>query len=141
MSRIAFSLISVIFLSGCAKVAHMNELLTLKAMSDGQDAMGAYIEKQDNKFKLLLSAVEDKSIEKYNRKSVIVRKFGDPVYCEDITHNGAPAEFCLYRYTKKYFNSDKIYFYFDKEGKLLDWQHIPLNSDEPPEAYPAGNKT
>ena len=135
------SLTVAVILSGCAKLAHMNELLTLKAISDQQDAMGNYVEKQDNKFKLLLSAVEDRSIEKYNRKTTIVRKFGDPVFCENVEHKGEQAEFCLYRYTKKYFNSDKVYFYFDAKGKLVDWEHIPMNANEKPEAYPAGNKT
>ena len=134
-------LTAVVLLSGCAKLAHMNELLTLKAVSDQQAALDSYVEKQDGKFKLLLAAVEDRSIEKYKRKDAIVRKFGEPVFCENVEHKGEKAEFCLYRYTKKYFNSDKVYFYFDASGKLVDWEHIPLNADEKPEAYPAGNKT
>ena len=127
MKKVIFLIIASIVLAGCAKLQHLDQLLTLKGVADEQGRLDAYVEKQDSKFKSLLKAVEDKSISHYSKKETIVRKFGDPVYCEDIQKDNQPAEFCLYRYAKKYFNSEKVYFYFDAKGNLFNWEYIPLD--------------
>ena len=66
--RLIILFMVIIFSGGCAKLAHLDQLLTLKAVSEEQGSMDAYVEKQDKKFRALLQAVQDKSIEHYSRK-------------------------------------------------------------------------
>ena len=113
---------AIIIFSGCAKLAHLQELLTLKAMSDEADKTDKYVKEQDRKFGLLLEAKKDGTIESYKDKKTIVKKFGDPVFCRNETKLNREVEECLYRYAKKFFDSEKIYFYFDSSGQVVTWE-------------------
>ena len=124
MAHLIFFLTIIFSFCGCAKLAHIDQLLTLKNLSDEQGRQEQYVEAQDKKFQLLLEAVKDKSIERYKSKGSIVRKFGEPVFCEARQKDGGTIDFCLYRYAKKFFDSQKVYFYFDPKGKLIEWQYL-----------------
>ena len=74
--------------------------------------------------------VQNGEIEEYATQKKIQRFFGDPVFVKKITKDEKDLELWLYRYAVRYFDSPKVYLYFD-EGKLYDWErYAPENSDD-----------
>ena len=134
MSRADIKLLAlfglVIFSSGCAKLAHMQELLTLKAYSDEQEQQTKYVKEQDAKFEKLLTVVKSGDIENYFTQGQIIKAFGEPVFRREAERDGALAQVWLYRYTIRFFDSDKVYLYFDGENKLKSWEHVPAPAAE-----------
>ena len=112
----------VLSLTGCAKLAHMQELLRLKDYSDNKEVQAKYVKEQDRKFEQLLAAVRESKIESYQNKKNFLAEFGNPVFSRQVTHAGKTMDMWLYRYTTKYFSSEKVYLYFDQAGKLQDWE-------------------
>jgi hypothetical protein len=47
LKRIVIIFTVCLFLGGCAKVGHIDELLTLKDLANEQDQIGQYVEEQD----------------------------------------------------------------------------------------------
>jgi len=123
----------VMFSAGCAKLANMQELLTLKAYSDEQEGQEEYVKEQDVKFEKLLAVVKSGDIENYFTQTQITKAFGEPVFRREAERDGVAAEVWLYRYAIRFFDSDKVYLYFNEEKKLKDWEHIPApaKEDEP----------
>jgi len=113
----------VFFFSGCAKLAHLQELLTLKIYSDEGDRKAAYVAARDRQFDLLRQAVQDGSVTRYSDTGKVRAAFGDPIMIEP----GASAvdETWLYRYQVKFSGSPKVYLTFGKDGRLLTWKDVP----------------
>ncbi len=131
MKRNFVLLIAFIFLSGCAKLTHLQELLTLKSYSDDQALQDRYIERQDRQFEELLQTVQGKKgLSEYPTKTSFMRHFGEPIYIKAMEKNGQVLEQWLYRYQMKYFESDKVYVYFDSQGNLVDWIYVPALEKE-----------
>lgn len=125
MSRMFVVVFGLMLLAGCAKLEHLDQLLTLKDLSEEGDSQDRYTEGQDRKFGLLVEAVQSKTLKLYSHKNKIIKTFGDPAFVEEVTENGQEVEKWLYRYTKEFFDSEKVYLYFDHEGKLINWEYIP----------------
>ena len=121
VSIIAF-LCALTINGGCAKVAHMQELLTLKALSDNQTQQAKYIEGQDKKFEKLLETLKTGQLQKYPNQKAILKTFGEPIFKKTMTDS---SQEWLYRYAAKLFDSEKVYLYFDADGHLKHWKHIP----------------
>ena len=130
--RIIIILISALLVSGCAKLTHLQELLTIKAYSDNQEAQAQYIKETDARFEKLLAAVSENRMDEYPTKTSIRRAFGWPILSRDITRNGEPQQQWLYRYAVRPFDSEKIYIYFDEAGAVMDIEYVP--APEAPES-------
>ena len=113
----------LLLLAGCAKLQHMDQLLTLKAVSDEQGQMGKEIKHQDAKFERLVAEVREGSISKYKSQKNVTRQFGAPVFIEKIAENGRPLEVWVYRYAAQFFDSPKVYLYWNKSGELVQWKY------------------
>jgi len=111
--------------SGCAKIAHIQELLTLKAYSDEGEAQERHIKDQDNKFEQLLAVVREDAVVAGITQKDFRKKYGDPVYVRERICDGAACDEWLYRYTVRPFDSDKVYIYFSKDGTLRSWRYVP----------------
>ena len=111
------------FLAGCAKLAHMDQLLTLKAVSDEQAQMGKEIKRQDARFESLVAAVEEGSISKYKDQKSVTGEFGPPVFTEKLAEDGRTFEVWVYRYAAQFFDSPKVYLYWDRSGQLVRWEY------------------
>jgi len=111
--------------SGCAKLTHLQELLTLKGYSDESLAHEKHIKSQDAKFEKLIAAVKDGSISDFRQPRSFRVAFGDPVYVREISKDGIICQEWLYRYTVRYLDSDKVYLYFSQDGKFLKWEYVP----------------
>lgn len=113
-----------LFFTGCSKVQKIDELLTLKRMSDQQAQMAKEVKATDARFEKLLSAAQEGRIGERNTKRSISRLYGEPILSEKRTVEGEALEVWLYRYATQYFGSDKVYFYFDTSGKLKKWEYL-----------------
>lgn len=130
-------LIILFFLTGCAKLSHLDQLLTLKDLSEEQDRLERYTQEQDRKFELLLKAVEDGTIQKYTKARRILRDFGEPVYKEEMTQENPPVERWVYRYARRFFGSPKVCLYVDTGGRLLRWEIFADAGED--QSHPSGN--
>ncbi len=127
MKRFSMLVVILLFSCGCAKLSHLQELLTLKGLSDNQDDLNRYVEKQDKKFDQLLAVVKAWRLNEFSDKKSFLKEFGDPVLTKKLD-NG--TEQWLYRYTAKLFGSEKVYLYFDNSGKFVDYKHVTPDSNK-----------
>ena len=135
MNRFAVFSLILIFSSGCAKIRHMQELLTLKSYSDNQEIQHRYVKEQDRKFEELLKVVKGSQLEKFSNQKTFIRKFGNPIFIKEVEKDGRQLEQWLYRYAKRYFDSEKVYVYFDRSRKLIDWRYEePIRKRGEPES-------
>jgi len=102
----------------------MQELLTLKAMSDNGEEQCRFVTTQDARFETLIEKVKNNQFGEYSSRKSIYRAFGEPIFTKQVQRNGQPQEQWLYRYTTKFFDSPKVYLYFDSKGKVIDWQYV-----------------
>lgn len=107
--------------SGCTK---LGKALTLKALGTNQEMQDLYVRKLDKKFEHLLEVYHSGGLDAYADKDALKAEFGTPLIARDQIYQGKPAECWLYRYHTKPFDSDKIYFYFNGQGKVLDYKFV-----------------
>ena len=112
------------FFTGCAKLEHLQELLTLKDLSDDRDQQDIYVRNHDESFERLLKAVNNNSLDQFPDKKSFLKTFGKPLLTEQAVLNGQSLEKWLYRYATRSFGSPKVYLYFDQSGKLKHWQYF-----------------
>lgn len=117
------------FLTGCAKLEHLPELLTLQDLSDDRGQQDLYVRNHDESFERLLQAVQDNSINQFPDKKSFLKAFGKPLLTRQVAWKGETLERWLYRYATKPFGSPRVYLYFDPSGKLKDWQCFPGQED------------
>ena len=119
MRKIIIMFLGCVLASGCSKVSHLDQLLTLKDLAEEQEAANQYIEKQDRNFDLMLKEAKAGTLDQYSNKREIRQAFGDPVFARDFVEGDEVGEFWLYRYVTQYFGAEKIYLYFDNDGNLF----------------------
>ena len=118
-----FICVLMILFSGCTKLAHLQELLILKAVSDNRELQRKYVEAQDKNFEKLLAAFKSNRIQQFTTKKQFLKEFGEPIFSREAMKDGQTYEQWLYRYPVKYFDSEKIYLYFDDQGKLSFFEY------------------
>lgn len=120
---------------GCAKLAHLDQLLTLKTIGDNKALQKQYVDKQNQNFEKLLKVVQENKIQEYPSQESIRRAFGDPLFIKDIERDDQRQIKWLYRYSAEPFGSEKVYLYFTADGRLIDSEYI----EKPPPRDPADN--
>lgn len=132
-------ILCVIFaFTGCSKLAHLDQLLTLKAMGENKDQQEKFVKQQDQNFEKILQAYRDDRLGEFPDAKSIQKAFGAPIAVSEEMKDGVNRIKWLYRYSVKMLSSDKLYLYFSTDGKLLEWQYV----EKPPaktaiEAAPA----
>ncbi|MDO8581106.1 MAG: hypothetical protein Q7S13_06470 [Candidatus Omnitrophota bacterium] len=111
--------------SGCAKLAHLQELLALKAYSEEGSRNQQLVAAHNTKFDALVRAIESQDIKKYSTQKSIKKSFGQPIFVGQKQVGGQQQEMWMYRYATKYFNTSKVYLYFDTSDKLATWEYVP----------------
>lgn len=124
MRKIIMIVLGCAAISGCAKVSHMDQLLTLKGMADEQAGLNRYVEEQNANFDRLLAEVKAGTLEQYGNKREIRRIFGEPIFARSDAESEQKTETWLYRYATQYFGADKVYLYFDSDGVLVRTEYI-----------------
>ena len=127
MERKFLFIILLFFLTGCTQakqLAHLDQLMTLQGLSENRDEQANFVDDHNKKFAQLREAVKNDQLKEYPNKKVILQAFGEPIIAKTVMDQGEPREEWLYRYATKYFNSDKIYLYFDSQGNLIRCDHV-----------------
>ena len=118
-----FLLVFLIFFSaGCSIIKHSGELLVLKGVADDEAFLSKKVKIQDARFQKMLKAYESDQLVSYTTQSQFIKAFGSPVF-ERIYDKDSALEEWLYRYSTQFFNSPKIYVYFDDKGQKIDFHY------------------
>ncbi|MBU2540466.1 MAG: hypothetical protein KJ593_01055 [Candidatus Omnitrophica bacterium] len=111
-----------LFLAGCSQ--NLNLLLRLDKENK---AINRQLKLQEGKFELLLADIERGSIKQGLTKKYIIARYGEPIL--EIPLEGRVGLMkLLYRRPLEYFNTTKVYLYFDSSEKLLKWDVIVRDS-------------
>ena len=125
MKKIIVLSLSIFILAGCAKLAHLPELLTLKSLADNQGAQQKYAGEEDKRFAKLLEEIKAPDFkERFPDKESLREAFGEPIFSESVKKDNTTLEKWLYRYAAKLKDSEKVYLYFNESEKLVDFVHI-----------------
>ena len=130
LKKLLLLFISICVLCGCTKVKHLDQLLTLKGLADEQVVLGKYVDEQDEKFEKMLEEVKAGTLDQYLNKRKIMRTFGDPIYVKQVKKDDQELESWMYRYSTQFFDSEKIYLYFDPNDNLVESQYIGASDGE-----------
>lgn len=115
----------IVAISGCAAISHYQELMTLKRLGKNKEEIDRYVEDQKKRFAVLVLDIKNNVLLPGLSWEYIIQKYGEPVIVKDVTDKTAIKQVILYRHPTAYFTSDKVYFYFSKDKKLIQWQYQP----------------
>lgn len=136
-NKFLITLSSILILSGCATVKHLDQLLTLQNLSKNGDLKEACIQEHNDKLKALIDAIHTDAIKDYDSTKVLA-EFGEPTFVKKQPAGGEWVERWVYRDAGKLTSAEKVYLYFDSTLKLVRSEHIPVlqppKAEETPEA-------
>ena len=121
---LTFLCVTCLLLTGCAKVKHLDQLLTLKGLAEEQTRLNAYVDEQDRNFERMLKEAEAGTLGQYSTKAAFRDAFGEPVFTRSVREEGEERESWLYRYATEYFGAAKVYLTFGPEGDLVNLEYI-----------------
>ena len=114
-------------------IGHSSDLLILKSVADDQAYLSEQVKKQNAKFDLMLQEYQENQLANYTKKEHFTKAFGEPVFIQMAREGDEHLEEWLYRYSTQFFNSPKIYVYFDRKGRKFKVNYeSPGNETEAP---------
>ncbi len=111
--------------SGCAKVAHLQELLRIKGYADEKDAQAVVVQRQDERFAKFLQVVKRGETASFADQKSVWLNFGPPIYETQTSVEAVAYQVWMYRYSTQRTGSDKVYLYFDQQGYLKIYDYSP----------------
>lgn len=120
-------LLAVCILSGCTQIKqiqNLDPLLTLKDFSDEKDDQARWVDGELQRFEGLMAAVQGGSIKEVTTKGSLREQFGAPVLADFVMENNRSVERWLYRHPIQKLAADRVYFYFDADGRILRFEHV-----------------
>ena len=122
--------LSAFFLASCAEVKYLDEALRLKEYSDEGDARDAMIARRQAQFQdLVKRIISGDQLKDFATKRDLITRLGDQVLVEPGKEAG--QERWLYRDPVKYFNTPKVYFFVDTQGRVLGWTPVDITQTLP----------
>ncbi|MCF7870941.1 MAG: hypothetical protein K9L77_02710 [Candidatus Omnitrophica bacterium] len=115
-------IVSTTILGGCAFFSKLPQLLTLKRVSSSQKQMERCVEKKKKYLKKLKKDIDENKLEKGITYRRFIKLYGEPVLEKDSGKKNI-KKVLLYRHPTEYFNTDKVYIYFDLSDKLVSWEY------------------
>lgn len=112
---------SVFYLQGC--ILFSPELDTLKEVNQSQKEINSYLTRQSKRFLVLVRDVKKERLIRGMPKANFIRRYGEPILSKK-QPDSLEQEIMLYRHPTKYFGSEKVYVYFDKDGRLVYWEYL-----------------
>ena len=116
--------------AGCAKLAHLQELLTLKALSEEKDAQEKFVNEEFARFERVAQAVDHGTISSFETGEKILKEFGRPMASQVITRDGQQFQQWLYRHPILAQAKTRVYLYLTPESRLVYWEHLPSKEVE-----------
>ena len=105
-----------------------DQLMVLKALGDNQEGTDRYVKVQERSFNKLKQDLEGNRLVKGTSKEKIIALYGEPIVSKPLNNRDNIKESFLYRHPVKFFDSDKLYLYFDERGCLDSWRLEPAAS-------------
>ncbi|MCF7887169.1 MAG: hypothetical protein K9L71_01985 [Candidatus Omnitrophica bacterium] len=123
--KLQYLFIFLIFIfQGCALFTKAPQLLTLKRLGDSRKLMERDIEKKKKNLAKLINDIKTDKLKKGTSYNRFIRLYGEPVL-EKLIDKDTKEKRLLYRHPTEYFDTDKVYLYFNQEAKLIAWKYIP----------------
>ena len=116
--------LSVVLLgfSGCAAIENLDALNTLGQYSREKDGQHKQVKSIKDHYDVLVKVIEQGHINDYKDKASFLHSFGAPILKKDLNDG---IQRWLYRYAIYRLAKDKVYVYFDRNGKMIKWERLP----------------
>ena len=111
--------------SGCTIVHNLDEILTLQNYSHEKDDQHRLVKSVKDHYDSLVKVIDAGQMGDYKDKASFEKSFGEPILKKDLSDG---QERWLYRYAIFRLAKDKVYVYFDHDGKLVKWERLPCSS-------------
>ena len=118
------AIMTLVFAGGCAKLNNLQELLTLKSLSEDQDRQSKQVERQEANYKKVLKVAEKNEFSQFKTTEEFRKSFGDPILIKSIERDGTHLEEWLYCHPANVLKSSRVYAYFDPAGQLVDSKFV-----------------
>ena len=133
MTRRASCIVLSLLMCGCTQVKqvqNLDTLLVLKDYADEKEAQEKWVTEAVEKFKELIAAVEEHTVNNFKDKESIRQRFGQPVLQEDVFENNVLVQRWLYRHPIHKLADDRVYLYFDSKDQFIKAEHIVPTLDD-----------
>jgi hypothetical protein len=114
------------FLSGCAYLTHLKEVIFLKDLESNQKQMQAALDKEEELYSKLKADIDSGTLKKLTKKRAIVHLYGEPVLCQPPETQDGIKEVCIYRKPTGGLFGAVILLNFDAQDRLCSWQFSDL---------------
>ncbi len=122
MKKIIPYLLSLLLgLSGCVIIENLDEISVLRDYSRNKEDQHHLVKSINDHYDALTKVIAQGHISDYKDKASFVYSFGEPILKKDLS--GAVQRW-LYRYAIYRFAKDKVYVYFDRNGKMIKWEKL-----------------
>ena len=121
---VCLAITSLIFLGGCAKLNNLQELLTLKSLSEDQDRQAKQVERQESNYQKILKVAEKNNLSQFKSADEFRKSFGDPLLIKSVKRDGESLQEWLYCHPTNVLKSSRVYAYFDPSGQLVDTNFV-----------------
>ncbi len=114
-----FLFLMLLVCSGCSIIGHLDQLSTMGEFAREKSDEKKIIDQAKSNYDALVVAINTNQMNSYANQVDIRNKFGDPITIKDIEVNGKKQQQWMYRYALIREAKDKVYLYFDDQGKLI----------------------
>ncbi len=108
-------------LSGCIIIENLDEISLLGDYSRNKDNQHHLVKSINDHYDALAKVIAQGHINDYKDKASFVSSFGDPILKKDLSDGG---QRWLYRHAIYRLAKDKVYVYFDRNGKMIKWEKL-----------------
>jgi hypothetical protein len=114
-------LIWLVVCSGCALLHHKDQLILMGELARDKNVQGALVDSIDAKYDALVVVINSGKLKNYPDQTAILNNFGQPIARKIVNLNGQDVDRWLYRHAIGQKAKDKVYLYFDTQGKLITY--------------------
>ncbi len=122
---IPYLFVVLLGLAGCSAFGNFDELSVLGQYSREKDEQHRLVKSVNDHYDALIKVIAQGHIVDYKDQASFVHSFGEPILKKDL---GNGIQQWLYRYAIYRFAKDKVYVYFDRNGKQVKWEKISCPS-------------
>jgi len=115
-------LVMLLGLSGCTILGNLDEISILGGYSREKDGQHRLVKSINDHYDALVKVIAQGHISDYKDEAAFVQSFGEPILKKVLRSRG--QERWLYRYAIYRFAKDKVYVYFDRQGKMVKWEKL-----------------
>jgi hypothetical protein len=106
---------------GCSILGHMDQISMMGDYARDKNGQYKTVDQVDASYDSLVNAINAGKIKDYPDQISILRNFGDPILKKTMNADGQAQEQWLYRHAIPQKAKDKVYLYFDSNGKLVKY--------------------